>query len=80
MPRAVCGRTSCFVDLALPRLDAYQVARRLRADSDLPNVRLIALRSGNSNNAGRTRAAGFDDSVDEPVDPALIRNLLGKGC
>jgi CheY-like chemotaxis protein len=66
-----------LLDIGLPRLDGYEVARRLRRESDLPGVRLIAM-TGYSQDADRRKAeeAGFDHHLVKPVDPEVIYYLL----
>ena len=55
-----------FVDIGLPRLDGYEVARRLRAaNSDL---RLVALTGyGRDDDVQRARDAGFDEHLLKPA-------------
>jgi two-component system, sensor histidine kinase len=66
------------IDIGLPGLDGYEVARRIRAILGRPPV-LIAL-TGYSMPEDRQRAAdaGFDDHVVKPVDPADLSRLLAK--
>ena len=63
------------IDLGLPGLDGYEVARRLRADS--ASVGLIAL-TGYGQPADREKAlaAGFDAHVVKPVDPAQLTDVI----
>jgi CheY-like chemotaxis protein len=58
-------------------MDGYEVARTVRADSGLSDVRLVAV-SGYAQAEDRERAAraGFDAHVAKPADPALIARLL----
>jgi PAS domain S-box-containing protein len=64
-------------DIGLPGMDGYEVARTVRADSGLSDVRLVAV-SGYAQAEDRERAAraGFDAHVAKPADPALIARLL----
>jgi CheY-like chemotaxis protein len=64
-----------FLDIGLPDLDGYQAARRFR--KLLPGVRLYAI-TGYGTKADRQRAlaAGFDDHLVKPADPATIERLL----
>jgi CheY-like chemotaxis protein len=67
-----------FLDLALPSLDGYEVARRLR--SGAANVRLVALSGfGRADDRARSRAAGFDEHLVKPADLAAIRTALAAG-
>jgi PAS domain S-box-containing protein len=65
-------------DIGLPGgLDGYGVARELRADSALQEVRLIALTGyGQAEDQRRAYAEGFDLHLTKPVDPVLLKDLL----
>jgi CheY-like chemotaxis protein len=66
-----------FVDLALPQSDGYQVARRLRREPGLRDVRVIALTAGSNGDDGqRLREAGFDQDVVKPADRRSVQKLL----
>ncbi|HEV8310403.1 MAG TPA: ATP-binding protein [Methylomirabilota bacterium] len=66
-----------LVDIGLPGLDGYEVARRLRAAANGRDLRLIAL-TGYGQPADRTRAreAGFDAHLVKPVDADQLARLL----
>ena len=65
-----------IVDIGLPLLDGYEVARQLRAALDAP-IRLIALTAYRSpEDIRRAREAGFDIHLAKPADPGEIRHLL----
>ena len=65
-----------LLDIGLPGIDGYEVARRLRA-SALP-VKIIALTGyGQLEDRERTEAAGFDAHLLKPVDFAALTRLLG---
>jgi CheY-like chemotaxis protein len=67
-----------LLDIGLPGLDGYEVARRLRADPRLAGTRLVALTGyGTREDKERAAAAGFDAHLTKPVDPAALRALLG---
>ncbi|MEO8064048.1 MAG: ATP-binding protein [Pseudomonadota bacterium] len=67
-----------FLDIGLPTINGYEVARRLRANPQLPrNMRLIALTGwGTDEDRRRAQAAGFDQHLVKPVDPELLAALL----
>jgi CheY-like chemotaxis protein len=66
-----------LVDIGLPEVDGYEVARRMRTQPGGKNVRLIAL-TGYSDLSVREEAlaAGFDDFVVKPVLPEALESLL----
>jgi signal transduction histidine kinase/CheY-like chemotaxis protein len=65
-----------LIDIGLPGLDGYDVARQVRAA--LGNrVRLIALTGyGQPHDRRRALEAGFDLHLVKPVDPEMLRGLL----
>ena len=66
-----------FIDIGLPGMDGYEVARVARQQADHA-TRLVAL-TGYGQAADRQRSfdAGFDDFVVKPVDPARLTQILG---
>lgn len=66
-----------LVDLDLPGIDGYEVARRLR---DARESRLLIAMSGYGQPEDRARsfAAGFDRHLIKPVDPRRLASLLEK--
>jgi signal transduction histidine kinase/CheY-like chemotaxis protein len=70
-----------LLDIGLPGIDGYEVARRLRATPGLERLRLVALTGyGQPEDRARTRAAGFDDHLVKPVEfPALERAIADVG-
>ncbi|HSB12335.1 MAG TPA: PAS domain S-box protein [Blastocatellia bacterium] len=65
------------LDIGLPDIDGYQVARRLRQEPDLGGVLLIALTGyGQDEDRQRCYDAGFDEHLIKPVDPASLEALL----
>jgi signal transduction histidine kinase/ActR/RegA family two-component response regulator len=58
-----------FLDLGLPIMDGFDVARRLRARQDARPLTLIALTGyGQESDRGRTAEAGFDQHLVKPVE------------
>lgn len=70
-----------LVDIGLPGLDGYEVARRFRAEPGGDGVVLVAL-TGYSAAADRDRArqAGFDIHLIKPVDPQALKLLLDSAA
>ncbi|OGA61694.1 MAG: hypothetical protein A3G81_07650 [Betaproteobacteria bacterium RIFCSPLOWO2_12_FULL_65_14] len=67
-----------LLDIGLPGLDGFSVAKRLRAESSLAHMRIIAV-TGIADEGDRQRAmeAGIDQHLIKPVDPAFLQSLLG---
>ena len=68
------------VDIGLPGIDGYEVARRLRALPHGASLLLIAI-SGYGQPESRRRAfeAGFDEYVTKPVAPDVLAALIAAG-
>jgi CheY-like chemotaxis protein len=65
-----------LVDIGLPGIDGYEVARRVRA-TDARRPLLIALTGyGQPEDRQRATDAGFDSLLVKPVDPVLLADLL----
>ena len=57
-------------DLALPKLDGQGVARRLKAESSLKGVPLIAVTASElRGDRSRILATGFDGYISKPITP-----------
>jgi CheY-like chemotaxis protein len=67
-----------FLDLGLPGLDGYAVARQIRLDPSLKDMRIIAV-TGYAQESDReeARKAGFDHYLVKPVDLVFVKSLLG---
>lgn len=68
-----------LLDIALPGIDGYELAKRLRSIPRLGNLRLIAVTGfGQAGDQQCAHTAGFDDHLVKPVDlAALERALVG---
>jgi CheY-like chemotaxis protein len=66
-----------LLDIGLPEMDGYEVARQLRAEG-LGGRLLIAL-TGYSGDGDRDLAkqAGFDRHLIKPIEPEALQKLLG---
>ncbi|MET0280357.1 MAG: PAS domain S-box protein [Steroidobacteraceae bacterium] len=65
------------LDIGMPGMDGYEVARRLRSRPDADAVTLIALTGwGQHTDKANALAAGFDLHFTKPVDPDRILDLL----
>lgn len=66
-----------LLDIGLPDLDGYQVARRLRALPDGPALLLIAVSGyGRAEDLQRSEDAGFDHHLVKPVDVNQLNALI----
>jgi PAS domain S-box-containing protein len=67
-----------LLDIGLPRMDGYELARRLKAL--IGSVRLIALSGyGQAEDRQRSAAAGFEAHMTKPVDIDALKALLDPG-
>jgi CheY-like chemotaxis protein len=66
-----------LLDIGLPGMDGYEVARRLRAQENGARALLIAV-TGYGQDEDRRRAdeAGFDHHLLKPPDPGAVERLL----
>lgn len=59
-----------LLDIQLPRMDGYEVARRLRAQPALRQVPIVAITShAMPGDREKALAAGCDGYVQKPIDP-----------
>jgi two-component system OmpR family response regulator len=63
-----------FLDIGLPGMDGYALARRLREHPALKEAKLVALSAYSDRE--RSRAAGFDYHFVKPADPPELEALL----
>ncbi|HXU05717.1 MAG TPA: hybrid sensor histidine kinase/response regulator [Polyangia bacterium] len=78
--QALAGRPEvALVDIGLPRLDGYEVARRIRGAMG-PKIFLIALTGyGQPDDRARAAAAGFDVHITKPLDFGALERLIAGG-
>lgn len=74
-----------LLDIGLPGMDGYEVARRLRAEPRCAGALIIALSGyGQDEDRRLSREAGFDHHLVKPVDLeqiyALLRDPQSAGC
>ncbi len=71
------GPEVVLLDIGLPRLNGYEVARRLRGR--FPRMLLVAV-TGYGQEEDRRRAwdAGFDHHLTKPVEPGFLDPLLNR--
>jgi signal transduction histidine kinase/DNA-binding response OmpR family regulator len=68
-----------LLDIGLPGMDGYEVARRLRARVDLKPALLVALTGyGQEEDLRRSREAGFDRHLIKPADLPALTELFAS--
>ena len=66
-----------LLDLGLPGMNGYEVAARLRDDSGLQGMHIVALTGwGTQQDRAKTAAGGFDAHITKPVAPARLLELV----
>jgi signal transduction histidine kinase/CheY-like chemotaxis protein len=67
-----------ILDLGMPEMDGYAVARALRSDPKFATTRLIALSGyGQAEDRRRTADVGFDEHLVKPVEHDVLNAALG---
>jgi CheY-like chemotaxis protein len=67
------------LDIGLPGMDGYEVARRLRAQDAFRRTPLIAVTGyGQENDRQRSVQAGFDEHFTKPVDPEELEQFIAR--
>jgi PAS domain S-box-containing protein len=75
------GADVYILDIGLPDLDGYELARRLRAHPENAKAILIALTGyGQPNDRSMGRTAGFDHYLVKPVDIEKLTQLLATAA
>jgi CheY-like chemotaxis protein len=68
-----------LLDIGLPEMDGYEVARRLRSGERPYGGRLVALTGyGQEKDVLRAHDAGFDAHLTKPVEPDTLFELLAR--
>ncbi len=66
-----------FSDIAMPGMNGYELAQRIRQRPDYSQIHLVALTGfGQSSDRDKALGAGFDEHMVKPVDIALLRRCL----
>jgi len=69
-----------FLDIGMPRVHGYEVARQMRELPGLSSCVLVAVTGwGQEDDRRRAQDAGFDRHLVKPVDPKEIETILGSG-
>jgi two-component system CheB/CheR fusion protein len=68
-----------LLDIGMPGLDGYEVARRLRALKRERPLRIVAITGwGQEADRARSREAGFDVHLVKPVDPTVLTSAIAN--
>jgi signal transduction histidine kinase/ActR/RegA family two-component response regulator len=68
-----------LLDIGLPDVDGYEIARRLKADPATRRLWLLAVTGyGTQEDRRRALAAGFDEHLAKPVEPEELAALLQR--
>ena len=82
LARSTDSRSDVFIlDIGMPGMDGYQLARRLRSQKETSNAYLIAMSGyGQNTDVESSMAAGFNHHLIKPVDIRTLSMLLEKLC
>lgn len=74
-----CRPDLVLLDIGLPDMDGYEVARQLRARHGDSCPRLVALSGwGRAEDKQRAAAAGIDGYLTKPVNPSILNRLISE--
>ena len=75
------GPDVILLDIGLPGMNGYEVARRVRAMPGGHVIRLVALTGyGQAEDRRRALDAGFDDHLVKPVEPERLQQVLAMAA
>jgi CheY-like chemotaxis protein len=68
-----------FLDLKMPEMDGYEVARRMRGEPWAHDAWLVALTGwGLDEHKRRSTEAGFNEHLTKPADRSALENILAR--
>jgi two-component system CheB/CheR fusion protein len=68
-----------FIDIGLPVMDGFEVARSVRKRHDLKRVKLVALSGyGTKRDVEAALKAGFDEHVTKPAEVDKLERILAR--
>jgi PAS domain S-box-containing protein len=68
-----------LLDIGMPGMDGYELARRIRATPRGRNLVLVALTGwSQADDKKRAADAGFDEHLTKPVDPDVLSRVLNR--
>jgi CheY-like chemotaxis protein len=66
-----------FLDIGMPVMDGYAVARSLRGDAALSQIKIVALTAwGDQESREQTKATGFDLHIVKPAQFAELIDIV----
>lgn len=69
---------AAIVDVGLPGIDGFEIARRVRADKSCDTFLVALTGYGRAVDRARALASGFDEHIVKPVNPDVLVRLLGR--
>ena len=70
---------AALIDIGMPYMDGYELARRLRSAPAGGDMLLVALTGWvQLNDKTRSLEAGFDEHMTKPVDPSRLQSVLRR--
>jgi CheY-like chemotaxis protein len=70
-----------FLDLGMPQMDGYEVARQIRGQVEYKTICLVALTGwGQPDDRRRSASAGFDHHLLKPVNLRDLKSVLASIC
>lgn len=80
LERAAAHRPDvALIDIGMPGMDGYEVARRIRAEPWGASIMLVAVTGWSPDSHGSSsKDAGFDTHLVKPVDPQQLTAVLAR--
>lgn len=67
-----------FIDIAMPEMDGYEVAKRMRRETSLSQTKLVALTGfGQKEDKEQALHAGFDFHYVKPITLSTLKDIIG---
>jgi len=68
-----------LMDLQMPRMDGFDLTRRLKADPEMKGIVILALTAyAMKGDEEKARAAGCDGYVSKPIDTRALPGVIAK--
>ncbi len=79
--RAQAPFDAVLMDIQMPDMDGYSVARRIREELGMLDLPIIAMTANAlSDDRRRCQAAGMDGHIAKPIDPETLISVLQRHC